>query len=174
MVALPPIWPNPAPLQVTLAERGDVGLTRALQWGGRDLVLPHSLGNVLPDTHPHQGHPQAPKRWPSARATCPCPPAAPSPVLSGPVMGLHGASPGNWSRLKITLFFWSSLTPAAFARLALSTKLQCQFWHKARGTIIFGKGACFKCSHITLRKLASLVVQGYRQHQRCLIASEKT
>lgn len=69
--------------------------------------------------------------------------------------GLWGASPGNCSRLKITPFFRNSLTLAAFARLDLSAKFQCQCWHEARGTIIFGKGACFKCLHATLRKLSA-------------------
>lgn len=92
--------------------------------------------------------------------------------LAGPGMGLWRASPGNWSRLKITLFFRSSLTPPAFARLALSTKLPCQCWQQGNRHHYFWQGCLLKYLHVTLRKLSSLLVRSYIQHRRCLIASE--
>lgn len=89
-VALAPTWPNPPVPQVTLAEQGDVGLTG--QCGRRDPVPPHSMGSVLLDTHPRQGHPEV---LLATRATCPCPPVAPSPALAQGCGGpAQGTAPG--------------------------------------------------------------------------------
>lgn len=144
-VALAPTWPNPPVPQVTLAEQGSA------VW--QEGSCPSTFHGQRPAGHPptpraprgaagHQGHLSLP-----SCGSLPC---------TG--TELWGASPGSCSRLKITLFFRNSLTLAAFARLDLSAELQCQCWHEARGTIIFGKAVCSECLHATLKKLSAPVV----------------